>query len=271
MPYLALLVAIICFFSGVSEAQTIEDIWNKYLPATQPEGANSRADVEATLQGERNGKDVAPASSTEFFPGRQIGRPQGSGEAAFVYPWKYRHQTYELHYENPQLLARSVYGLAIFTGDVSDDLPKETFYSSVKGFHYDIKQVCEWLNYIIKNERELTVEEKFLINLLIEDKFIIFKENTYSPGEGVSHLVAAAPGSSRSFANNLRHERLHVYWDEDVYFQSQFRAKWILLSNSEKEKVREKLKNYNQNNEQQLIEEWAIKISETENISITKE
>ena len=42
--------------------------------------------------------------------------------------------------------------LAIFTGDVSDDLPKETFYSSVRGFHYDIKQVCEWLNYIIKNK-----------------------------------------------------------------------------------------------------------------------
>lgn len=271
MRYLALLIAIFCCITATSNAQTLEDVWNKYSPDSQQKATAPPVSVGATLQGKTNDNDTDAASQSKLFPGRLIGNPQGIKEAAFTYPWKYRHQTYELHYENPQSLARSVYGLALFTGDISEDLPKEKFFSSVRGFHYSAWQVTKWLNHIKGNNNTLTDEEKLLIEFLIEDKFVVLKENTFSPGIVAGHLVAAAPGSTRSFDYNLRHERLHVYWDEDIHFQANFRAKWILLSSSEKDKEREKLKNYNQSKEQQLIEEWAVKKSETEKLSRIKE
>lgn len=232
---------------SAAQAQTLEEIWNKYAPgaAHVPDTANATARQESV------------------FPGRILGEPQGEGESAFQHAWKYRSVTYELHYADPERLARSVYGLAIHARDVSPELPREKFFGGVRGFHYATWQICRWLDDARREGKNLSPEEAELADMLVQDG-VIRLESGCEPGTPVRHVLGAAPGKKRSFARSLRHERLHVYWDEDIGFQARSRARWIALPDSEKEAERRKLKNYSQDNEWQLIEEWAVSGAEAQ-------
>lgn len=189
-------------------------------------------------------------------PGRTIGNPQGSGESAIDYPWKYRQQTYELHFQDAGQLARSIHAFAVCAKDVSPDLPKEKFFRGVKGFHYSADQICSCLNSI--GTGGLSDQERDFVNQLLADKVIQLSRHGFESASRIKHILGAAPGKNRTFAENLRHERLHIFWDEDSAFRARENKRWEGLTAAEKLVAKNILKNYNQENEAQLMEEWAI-------------
>lgn len=230
-----------------ASAHLLEDLWNKYAPMSSP-----------VKQQEARGQT----------PGRILGSAQGQGVSAFGYQWKYRWRTYELHFDDPAMLARSVYGLALHAGDVSPNLPREKFFSGVLGFHYSVNQICAWLNDAAVKRRTLSEEENQLAGMLMQDGVIAIIKGGWGRTGKADHVLAAAPGKKRSFAENLRHERLHVFWDEDSAFRARETTAWKKLPEAERAQVRGRLKNYAQNNEPQLIEEWAVKRAEASNMPL---
>ena len=136
------------------------------------------------------------------------------------------------------------------------------------GCHYSLEQVCAWLNDAFTQQKTLTAEESALVGLLLQDGVLSVVNGRWQAGGHVRHVLAAAPGKKRDFAKNLRHERLHVYWDEDAAFRERETAAWAGLSEAERQKQRDRLKNYNQSNEQQLIEEWAVVRAENSNMPL---
>jgi hypothetical protein len=199
-------------------------------------------------------------------PGRRVGEDAAFAVFMRESAWKYRAVTYELYFASSAVLARSVYGLAIQSGDVDKTMPLDRFEKGVRGFHYSVAQVCAWIDAVFADDRAVhTDEERRLIRWLLDDgvvKIVDGKEAV--PGGTVSHILGAAPGRKRSFEINLRHERLHVFWDEDAVFSSEYRQKWDAMSAGEKQKVQKSLSAYSQSNEAQLMEEWAI--SQAENL-----
>ena len=227
------------------EAHLLEDLWNKYAPIATDHN-------EERLQ----------------TPGRILGKAQEEGTASFAYHWRYRWKTYELHFVSSSQLAHSIYGLALFTGDVSPNLPKDKFFGGVLGFHYSVNQICAWLNDVWAKHLTLTNEENFFVGLLLQDGVIAISKGGWSKTGKINHVLAAAPGKKRTFAENLRHERLHVFWDESSVFRAREIDAWRKLKASEQAEARKKLKNYSQNNESQLIEEWAVHRAEVSNMPL---
>ena len=228
-----------------ASAHLLEDLWNRYAP-----------------------KSASVQSVRGQTPGRVMGRSPGKDTSSFTYHWKYRWRTYELHFEDSAKLARSVYGLALHAGDVSPRLPREKFYGGVLGFHYSVNQVCAWLNDAAAKRLTLSEEENRLVGMLLQDGIIAIEKGGWGRTGKVSHILAAAPGKKRSFAENLRHERLHVFWDEDSAFRARERAAWKQMPEGERARVRRELKNYAQDNEPQLVEEWAVKRAEASNMPL---
>ena len=68
---------------------------------------------------------------------------------------------------------------------------------------------------------------------------------------------------SRSLSD-LRHEWLHVMWDEDDGFRHSFTAAWESLSQEEREAVFEDLSGYDRSNIPGIIDEWAVQTREME-------
>lgn len=222
-----------------------------------------------------NGLAYGPVRS--MFPGRIMDskeamdamlKEQKDGaptEVNFYYPWLYRDQTYEMHFAHPQDLASCIYSLAIFTKDISPNVPYEKFIKGVSGFHYSVEQICDWIN-ALQNSDQLRENELAFIALLRHDGVIERDATTqqYKPKGKVAHVLAASASKKRSILTNLRHERLHVYWDLD----SSFRDKYIKIATSmspeEQKQAFKHLVNYNQENIAQLIEEWAIGQAEKE-------
>lgn len=235
------------FAAAPCRAEILEELWQKYSGMEAPRAETPQPAV---------------------FPGVILGAPQGKDESAFDYPWKFRGRSYEMHFENPEELARSIYSLALAAGDVSPDLPLEKFYGGVLGFHYSIRQAADWLNNALKNGKALSAQESRLAGRLLLDDALKIGPDGFAPAGGIDHILGSAPGQKRSFAANLRHERLHVYWDENPDFRQEREAQWRTLAESEKDNIRKELKNYNQGNESQLIEEWAIKRAEKESMPI---
>lgn len=233
-----------------SEAHVIEELWNKYSPKTEVTPVQT------------------PVQSATATPGRQLEKAPEQGEAAFVWPWKYRSSTYELHYGNPSELARSIYGLAVYVHDVRPDTPREKFYTGVLGFHYSTAQICAWLNDAQTQQQELSAEENIFLGMLLQDGVIRLGRQGFISGGSIQHVLGAAPGKKRSFAANLRHERLHVFWDEDAAFRTSQQNIWQNLDEQTRSSARKALKNYAQDNEKQLIEEWAVKNAEQSNMSL---
>jgi hypothetical protein len=208
------------------------------------------------------GKTTLPGRSAR--PGRCIGDDPALAAFMEVSNWPYRASSYELYFASPSVLARSVYGLAIRSGDVDRTMPLERFEKGVLGFHYSTAQVCAWINAILAEQMPVnTVEERQLIVWLLKNSVVDISNGAATPGLTIRHILGAAPGKKRGFEDTLRHERLHVLWDEDPAFAAGYQAQWSALSESEKQAARERLSAYSQSNEAQLIEEWAIKHAES--------
>jgi hypothetical protein len=93
---------------------------------------------------------------------------------------------------------------------------------------------------------------------LLDDGIVRIVDGKAAPGGAVRHILGAAPGTKRSFETTLRHERLHVLWDEEATFSGEYRQRWDAMSAGEKQEIRKSLSVYSQSNEAQLTEEWAI-------------
>lgn len=246
MKKLFLLLLLIIFGAQSATGHVLEELWNKYSEKSRPAKA-------------------VPAVST---PGKILGKAQGTGEAAFRYPWKYRFKTYELHFEDPAELAQFIYSLAVFAHDVSPDLPKEKFYGGVLGFHYSARQIADWLNAAVSGHQALTPKENAFAGFMLEEGIIGLGPKGFEPRSAITHVLGAAPGKKRTFAQNLRHERLHVFWDEDKALRTREEKAWGALPPAQQATEREALKNYAQDNEAQILEEWAVKRAEKSKMSI---
>ncbi len=244
----SLLMAALCV-SGSANAHIIEEI------VKSPVGSSvALADPAATP------KPHYAEPKVMAFPGRKIGISTHNGEASFDYPWAHRETTYELHYADALFLARSILSLAISAGDVSADIDPDKFYHGVSAFHYSTDQLCQWLN----AAPTLTRSEAALVQLLKADGVLRQQEDKWVPGKNITNVLGCAPGKQRSFAQNLRHERLHVFWDRSERFREGYIKAWHNLSAKEQAAARKKLKQYNPDNEAQLIEEWAVYQAEQE-------
>ena len=199
-------------------------------------------------------------------PGRIVGPATDEMKALHANAWRYRAATYELYYGDSQELARTVYGIALHAGDIDASLSPERFIKGARGYHYSVGQMCDWINDLIrKKEAEPRFDELVLLGLLLQDRVVTVREGRFVPTGTIKHVLGAAPGAKRSFADNLRHERLHIFWDENADMRRQTEKKWQALSAAEKDKARKALAQYAQGNEEQLIEEWAIYNAEQSN------
>lgn len=218
---------------------------------------------------ERYAKKVSFFAAQRNGPGKLVGKDDRFAVFMRESAWKYRAVTYELYFSSSTTLARSVYGLAMQSGDVDETMPLDRFERGVRGFHYSVAQVCTWINAIFANDRAVHMDEEHqLIRWLIDDGVIRIVDGKAVPGGIINHILGAAPGRKRSFETTLRHERLHVLWEEDAVFSGEYRKKWNAMSANEKLEVRKSLSAYSQSNEAQLMEEWAI--SQAENLSKEK-
>jgi hypothetical protein len=209
------------------------------------------------------------AAHAAFSPGRLLGAPTQEREAAFRFAWRYRAITYELHYDAPAALARTVYGLALHAGDIDGAMTPDLFIRGVLGYHYSLDQVCSWLNDMLDRKNpDTALDEAILVGMLLQDGILRIKDGRFQSTGLVGHVLAAAPGKKRQFDANLRHERLHVFWDEDADFREQSRQDWKNLSESERAQALKSLARYASGNEKQLIEEWAIARAESSNMHI---
>lgn len=196
-------------------------------------------------------------------PGRLLGTVTPEREKDFIRPWRYRDITYELHFETPLALARTVYSLALHAQDVDKSLPLEKFLNGVLGYHYGTRQICDWINDTVANKFPAAeLDEYALLGMLLKDAVITIRNGIFVPAGKITHVLAAAPGKNRTFAVNLRHERLHCYWDEDREFRDKAQAQWNALSEAERADAVSKLGRYAQGNKNQLLEEWAVHQSE---------
>ena len=232
----------------------LELIWERY--AKQAASASREDAIRKMWE-----KYITKAVGTKnvVYPGRSVG--EDASIAGFVEKsgWRYRMTSYEIYFASPNVLARSVYGLAIHSGDVDKTMPLDRFEKGVRGFHYSMEQLCGWIDAVRCGVLPThTDEECQLIQWLEEDHAIAFVDGRTVPDEGIHHILGAAPGKKRSFEDSLRHERLHVLWDESPSFADTGRKKWTALTDEEKTAVRKTLAAYAQGNEAQLMEEWTI-------------
>ena len=174
-------------------------------------------------------------------------------------PWPYRGVTYEIQSSSQVLIARSVYGLARFAGDLDNSVTLERFERGVGGFHYGVDQVAAWANAVRDGRQGLhTEEERDLLKRLAADRVIVDQDGAWAPGGSIRHVLGATATKSRSLELNREHERIHVMWDEDADFRERAIAAWGALSDDEKHEVYKRLKGYNPAVEMQIIEEWAV-------------
>lgn len=208
------------------------------------------ANLPAPAAGEAAGDRAAA-------PGRLLGQADPAFEKALAEAWTYRHLTYEIYHQDSKRLASLTYALARHSGDIDGSMAPDRFVAGVKGFHYQIDQVCDWLNALFAGKSaDPTLDEMVLVGLLLQDKVLVIKGGRFKPAGSVRHVLGAAPGQKRSFIDNLQHERSHVLWDEDAGFRAKGLKDWEALSSDEKDRARRQLPQYPA--EVQLIEEWAV-------------
>lgn len=226
------------------QSQSLEEIWNKYLP------------------------DDMKAEMLPDTPGIIYGELPETATVSFSEQWKYRPGTFEMYFQNPESLARGIRSLALYAHDISPDLPAEKFYKGVTGFHYSVQQIADWLNSTFANNVALIKEESELVGELLRNSVLTIGNAGFAPGGKIKHILGAAPGKSRTLEQTLLHERLHVFWDEDEQMRARAHHAWQQLTESQKAEIRKRLRNYDQNNEAQLVEEWAILDAERTGLKI---
>ena len=209
--------------------------------------------VRLCLEGE--GGDAAP--------GRLFRAGTKESRRAFAAPWRYREQTYELHYGDSRSPARLSYALALHARDIDLSLPVEKFLGGLLGFHYSADQICDWLNDVTAGKSpDPALDEAVLAGMLLSDRVISFRQGRFAPTGRVRHVLAASSGKKRSFDSTLLHERLHVFWDEDAAFRERMSVEWQALPEERRADGKKALSRYAGDNEAQLLEEWAIQEAE---------
>ncbi|MDR0827349.1 MAG: hypothetical protein LBN33_05665 [Desulfovibrio sp.] len=216
--------------------------------------------VKACLDGD----SAAPAA-----PGKVFWQRTEDICRNFTAPWRYRANTYEMHYGDSGALARASYALALHARDIDLSLPREKFIKGLLGFHYSVEQICAWLNDLSAGKSpDPDLDEGRLAGILLADGVIAFKKGHFAPAGKIRHVLAASTGKKRSFAATLRHERLHIYWDEDRDFRARLTKKWQALPPEDRKAVKKALSRYAGDNEAQLLEEWAITGTEQTNMDL---
>lgn len=238
-----MLGVLLLFMVMPARADVLHDLWEKYAAMSIESRATTKQD---------------PA-----FPGRDKSTQTKDRSGAFYEPWKYRPATYELHYDSQQVLAAAVYGLALNAKDIDKTLDRNVFLNNVLGFHYSVDQICTWIGAVHNNEADpMTAEERTFVKELELDGVLTLRDGRCSGTGAVRHILAVTKGRKRSLEQNLRHERLHVFWDEDQDFRDAARSAWKALSEEQRAEAKQALRQYSQSNEAQLVEEWAIKQAE---------
>lgn len=126
-------------------AGMLESLWNKYIPT-------------------EDGRPLSPPPSPVDIQKKNSVELLGT----FTHNWKYQSTTHELFYEDHRALARSIYGLAIYAGDVDSSLDPQKFIEGVLGYHYRVTQVCAWLNAVVsKKTSSPELDEENLIGVLL--------------------------------------------------------------------------------------------------------
>jgi len=202
-------------------------------------------------------------------PGRIFWARTEASCRSFAAPWRYREHAYEIYYDDSRSLARVSYALALHARDIDLSLPVETYLRGLLGFHYDVEQICAWLNDVTAGRSpDPALDEAVLAGLLLSDRVIAFHKGRFTPTGRVRHILAASAGKKRPFASTLLHERLHVFWDEDAAFREHMTKEWQNLPEERKAAKKKALSRYASDNEAQLLEEWAIKEAERTNMDL---
>ncbi|MDR2161118.1 MAG: hypothetical protein LBO77_03120 [Desulfovibrio sp.] len=228
----------------------LRDLWNRYAPSS-PRAAQSRDSAAAAPE------KPCPA------PGRCLGDSAETRAAAALSPWAWRQYGYELYFASAAELARSIYGLALATGDVGAQMTLERFERGAQGFHYGVLQLCPWAENLLTGKTvPFTMEERRLLDWLLLDGVLAGRWGKVVPGGEIRHVLGAARGKKRSLDANLAHERLHVLWDEDKSFREAGLSRWQALSEEDKQAIRASLPGYSRENEDQFVEEWTVREAE---------
>ena len=203
---------------------------------------------------------VAPDAKNNPWPGVMTGQLSKDADKLFYHLWKYRSNTFTIIHGNQSSLAKMIFRLALFNKDIDASMKPDRFARGAQAFHYSIDQVLNWLNDNKFNVASpYDTEERELIDILISKKVISKTNDGFVKGDpNIRHIVGASKGKRRSLALNLNQERWHVYWDEDQEFRAKYIAKWNQLGERKQKEAIKKLKGYNPDNLQQLIEEWAV-------------
>ena len=202
------------------------------------------------------------ASGSTAAPGRLPAHAPPAVQELFFAQSKARHLSYEILFPQQRMLGLAVFALALHAGDVPRDTKPQRFFKGVQGFHYSVAQVCAWRADLPHSLKGLPPESAqaalWLARLLEEDQVIHKVAGKWQGTGGIVHVLGAARGEKRSLARNLRHERLHVLWDEDQDMRKEARAAWEALLPTEQEKAVRALQGYAAD-KALLLEEWAVR------------
>ena len=195
-------------------------------------------------------------------PGRLPANATTAVRGLFFTQNKARHVSYEIIFPDQRLLALAVFSLAVHAGDVPNNMDAQRFFRSVQGFHYSIAQVCTWRTDLARSFKELPPEAahatRWFMQMLEEDQIISNVSGQWQGTGTVSHVLGAARGEKRSLARNLRHERLHVLWDEDADMRQKAHVAWGKLTPHQRKQALQSLQGYSTDNAL-LLEEWAVR------------
>lgn len=242
MKIFYILTSLSCLFLSVvpCKAETIEKLFKKYL---QPSQAILSNKPSPTVNYISNCRDFTKSLNTQN--------------------WKYSHLNYELNCPEKSMIAKNIYGLAIFTGDISSDIKYDDFEKGVQGYHYRIEQVTQWINSILSGSFTLkNPEEFFFISNLIENSAIVLINGVFESGNIIRHISGAAPGTKRSLEININHERLHIILDEEPSIGKEAAETWNKLPDKTKIAYKNKLKSYLFKTEETFLKEWYVRENE---------
>ncbi len=177
--------------------------------------------------------------------------------------WPYKKISYEIIAASKTDLSRLIYGLALYVKDIDVAISLKHFENGVLGFHYSIDQILNWANDIQNGKINFkSPGEIVFLNLLVQDKLIHLHKGMWKSATSVKHVIGASESKNRSLLLNLTHERIHIFWDEDIEFKKDIEKKWLSLNSDEQDLVLKSLKMYNKENIHQIIEEWGVRSHE---------
>ena len=246
--------ALPALLAAPARAGLYPELWERYYQLYE-EQENGGAEAEQGLS----------EPDEALFPGRLAGDWDEEPQGLFHDAWPARAQTYEILAASSRDLARSIYGLALYTHDLDQSVDLARFEAGAQGFHYSMDQLVGWADAVLAGEFPLyTGEELQLLSWLLQDGALAVEEGRVASTGLVGHVLGAASGRNRSLELNLDHERLHVLWDESPAFKLEWQARWRDLSDAAREEVFAQLSGYDRENLEGIIEEWAVRQNEAD-------